>query len=206
MGAVSSDALGKHAKKSRECILDAAASLFSQNGYKGTTLRDIAKLTNMKAGSLYYHFSSKEELVLEILTIGLSNIIDTVVHDVEALPENASAKDVLVTAARGHLFALLEKPDYTATSIRNYGQLPADVQERGRVVRDKYENMWRKWLKKAQDDGDIRASVNLKVLRLTMLGSLNRTQAWYKKGALSIDDIAKSQVDIYWCGIGNDSE
>jgi len=204
MGAVASHVIGKNARKSRECILDAAASLFSQNGYKGTTLRDIAKLTNMKAGSLYYHFSSKEELVLEILTIGLSNIIDTVVHDIDALPEGASAKDILVTAARGHLFALLEKPDYTSTSIRNYGQLPEDVQKRGRLVRDKYENMWRKWLQQAQDDGHIRSSVNLKVLRLTMLGSLNRTQAWYKKGDLSIDDIAKSQIDIYWCGIGNE--
>ncbi|OUR86920.1 TetR family transcriptional regulator, partial [Cycloclasticus sp. 44_32_T64] len=66
-------------KKTREKILDAAASLFSQQGYNGTALRDIASALDMKAGSLYYHFDSKEQLVLEILKIGLENIIQTVI-------------------------------------------------------------------------------------------------------------------------------
>ncbi|ORU94753.1 MAG: TetR family transcriptional regulator [Cycloclasticus sp. symbiont of Poecilosclerida sp. M] len=190
--------------KSRGAILDAAAFLFSQHGYKGTTLRDIAAALDMKAGSIYYHFSSKEELVLEILTIGLSNIIDTVVRDVEALPKNSSTKEVLVTAAKAHLFALLEKGDYTSTSIRNYGQMPEAVQKEGLVIRDKYENMWRKWLQQAQDKGEIKKSINLKVLRLSLLGSFNRTLAWYKKGEMSVSDIAESQVEIFWSGIAGD--
>lgn len=192
--------------KSREVILDAAASLFSQYGYNGTTLRKIAKEIDMKAGSLYYHFSSKEELVSEILTIGLGNIIDTVVRDVDALPENASTKEVLVTAAKAHLFALLEKGDYTSTSIRNYGQMPEEVQKEGLLIRDKYEDMWRKWLQQAQDDGEIKKSINLKVLRLSLLGSFNRTLAWYKKGELSIEEIAKSQVEIFWDGIAGENK
>jgi len=189
------------AKKSREDILNASAALFSQHGYKGTALRDIAATLGMKAGSLYYHFASKEELVLEILTIGLRNIIDTVVRDVEALPKDASLKKVLVTAAKAHLFALLEKGDYTSTSIRYYGQMPPGVQKEGRILRDKYEDMWRIWLQRAQDAGDIKPSINLKVLRLSLLGSLNQTLAWYKKGDLTIDEIAESQIDIYWDGV-----
>jgi len=188
-------------RRTRDDILDASAQLFSEHGYKGTTLRDIAAALDMKAGSLYYHFSSKEELVLEILTIGLGNIFDTVVREVEALPATASSKEVLVTAAKGHLYALLEKGDYTSTSIRNYGQMPADVQVQGRIIREKYENLWRRWLQKAQDKGDIHASVNLKVFRLSLLGSLNRTLAWYKPGELSVDEIAECQIDIFWHGI-----
>ena len=191
----------KKVNKSRVAILDAAASLFSQHGYKGTTLRDIAKLTHMKAGSIYYYFSSKEELVLEVLSIGLENIIDTVVKDVEALPTGASTKDVLITATNAHLVALLEMGDYTSTSIRNYGQLPEAAQKEGRIIREKYEDMWRVWLQKAQDTGEIRPSINVKILRLSLLGSLNRTLAWYKKGEMTIEEIAKSQIDIYWNGI-----
>jgi len=76
-------------KKTRERILDASAALFSKQGYNGTALRDIAKSLDMKAGSLYYHFDSKEQLVLEILKIGLENIINTVLARVNALPEDA---------------------------------------------------------------------------------------------------------------------
>lgn len=192
-------------KKTKENILDAAAALFSKHGYNGTALRDIADALEMKAGSLYYHFDSKEQLVLEILTIGLENIIDTVIRRVEELPENSSSKEILVAAAKGHLGALLEKGDYTSTSIRNYGQMPAAVQKEGRIIRDRYESMWRKWLVKAQEKGDIKANIDLKILRLSILGALNRTLAWYsKKGDLSIDEIAEIQVGFVWDGIATD--
>lgn len=190
-------------KKTKENILNVAAALFSEYGYNGTSLRDIAQKLDMKAGSLYYHFDSKEQLVLEILTIGLKNIIDTVIRKVDELPKNSSSKDVLLAAAKGHLTALLEKGDYTSTSIRNYGQMPKAVQEEGRVLRDKYEEMWRRWLLKAQEKGDIKASVDLKIFRLSLLGVLNRTLAWYKKGDLTIDQIAETQVGFFWDGISD---
>ena len=180
-------------KNTREKILDAAAALFSRQGYNGTALRDIAAALDMKAGSLYYHFDSKEQLVLEILKLGLENIINTVI--------TRTTEEVLIEAAKGHLTALLEKGDYTSTSIRNYGQMPAAVQEKGRGIRDKYENMWRKWLVAAQKRGDIDASVDLKILRLSLLGSLNRTLAWYSPGEKTIDEIAEIQVGFFWNGI-----
>ena len=188
-------------KNPREKILDAAAALFSRQGYNGTALRDIAAALDMKAGSLYYHFDSKEQLVLEILKLGLENIINTVITRVNALPEGSTTEEVLIEAAKGHLTALLEKGDYTSTSIRNYGQMPAAVQEEGRGIRDKYENMWRKWLVAAQKRGDIDASVDLKILRLSLLGSLNRTLAWYSPGEKTIDEIAEIQVGFFWNGI-----
>lgn len=201
MSTVEAPKANNKVKKTRERILDASAALFSQQGYNGTALRDIASALDMKAGSLYYHFDSKEQLVLEILKIGLENIINTVITRVNALPEDSSTKDVLIEAAKGHLAALLEKGDYTSTSIRNYGQMPEAVQEEGRVIRDKYESMWRKWLVKAQKKGDIDASVDLKILRLSLLGALNRTLAWYSPGAKSIDEIAEIQVGFFWDGI-----
>lgn len=182
-------------------ILDVSAKLFSRYGYNGTVLRDIAQALDMKAGSLYYHFDSKEQLVLEVLTIGIENIIDTVQREVDALPLNCSSKGIVQAAAKGHLLALLEKGDYTSTSIRNLGQLPEPVQEEVLVIRDRYEDMWRKWLLDAQTNGEIKADVNLKVLRLSILGVLNRTLAWYKKGELTIEEIAGMQMGYFWDGV-----
>ncbi len=189
------------ANKTRANILDVSAKLFSQYGYNGTVLRDVANALDMKAGSLYYHFGSKEQLVLEVLMIGIESIIDTVTKEVGALPENCSSRELIHAAAKGHLSALLEKGDYTSTSIRNLGQLPESVQDKVLVIRDRYEDMWRNWLLEAQKKGDIKQSVNLKILRLSLLGVLNRTLAWYKKGDLSIEEIATIQVEFFWDGI-----
>lgn len=183
-------------------ILDVSAKLFSTKGYHGTVLRDIAKALDMKAGSLYYHFDSKEQLVLEVLKIGMENIIDTVTRAVDQLPEGASSKDILLAATKGHLAALLGKGDYASTSSRNLGQLPKSIQTEAQVIRDKYEDMWRNWLKDAQDNGSIRADANIKILRLSIFGTLNRTLAWYKKGDLSIDEIAEIQAGFIWNGVG----
>jgi len=187
--------------KTKTKILDVSARMFSKQGYNGTVLRDIANELNMKAGSLYYHFESKEQLVLEVLNIGLQNITDKVMAAIDALPEDATSRERLFAAAKGHLTALLEKGDYTSTSIRNLGLLPDSVLEEVMVSRKKYENMWRTWIEEAQAKGDIRADINIKVLRLSIFGALNRTVAWYKEGELTINEIAEIQMGFLWDGI-----
>ena len=51
-----------------QAVLDAGAKLFATKGYKATTMRDIASEAGMLPGSLYYHFESKQDLLLEIYT------------------------------------------------------------------------------------------------------------------------------------------
>lgn len=47
----------------RERILQAALDLFSQNGYAGTSVRQIAAHVGLKPSSLYSHFDGKEEIL-----------------------------------------------------------------------------------------------------------------------------------------------
>jgi AcrR family transcriptional regulator len=51
----------------REAILDTSAKLFSQQGYKEVSIRDIAQACGMTNAALYYHFKNKEDLFLEML-------------------------------------------------------------------------------------------------------------------------------------------
>ncbi|WP_436861770.1 TetR family transcriptional regulator [Staphylococcus caeli] len=46
----------------KEQIIENAISLFSENGYEGTTLNQIASSVDIKKASLYYHYASKEEI------------------------------------------------------------------------------------------------------------------------------------------------
>src|SRR3954467_8164786 len=49
-------------RDTKRVVLDSPAKLFRIHGYAATSLRDIAAAAGMKAGSLYYHFSSKDEI------------------------------------------------------------------------------------------------------------------------------------------------
>ncbi len=51
----------------RERVLHVAQALFAERGYRGTSLRDIAKRIGIKAPSLLHHFPSKQQLYLAVL-------------------------------------------------------------------------------------------------------------------------------------------
>jgi AcrR family transcriptional regulator len=51
----------------RDRVLQAAQALFAERGYRGASLRDIARRIGVKAPSLLHHFSSKQQLYLAVL-------------------------------------------------------------------------------------------------------------------------------------------
>lgn len=56
---------GKEA--TRERILEAATTVFAASGYSVATMDEIARVSGLSKGSLYFHFSSKEELFLALM-------------------------------------------------------------------------------------------------------------------------------------------
>jgi len=55
------------AERTRERILASALALFVKNGYENTTLTDVAARLKMTKGAVYWHFSSKEKLLVAIV-------------------------------------------------------------------------------------------------------------------------------------------
>jgi AcrR family transcriptional regulator len=56
----------RRGEATRERILDVALDLFNQRGYEGTSLREIAERLGVTKAALYYHFKSKEEILLAL--------------------------------------------------------------------------------------------------------------------------------------------
>jgi AcrR family transcriptional regulator len=54
------------APDTRDRILDIALDLFTEQGYDGTSLRQIADQLGVTKAALYYHFTSKEEILLAL--------------------------------------------------------------------------------------------------------------------------------------------
>jgi TetR/AcrR family transcriptional regulator, transcriptional repressor for nem operon len=50
--------------RTREQVLEQAAALFNQYGYRGASIGDVMEATGLKKGGIYRHFASKDELAL----------------------------------------------------------------------------------------------------------------------------------------------
>ena len=188
--------------KTQQLILDAAAKCFSKQGFHGTPLKDIAETVNMKAGSLYYHFPSKEMLMQEVLNKSVQLIYNTVKDEVAKLESNAAFPELLRAAIRGHLIAILTYSDYTSASIRNYGQFPEAVHLASQSSRDDYEQFWRDFFQ-AEAEGAIRPGVDKHLLRLTIFGGMNWASVWFESkdtDGANVESIADFQADLFLNG------
>ena len=188
--------------RTRARILDSAARVFSQNGYAATRLTDIAEAADVKQGSLYYYFDSKDTLVAEMLRLGLKKTHEHVVSAVEALGAEASAIARLGAAIHAHAEAVIEAVDYTAANARILGQLPEELRKRHiRVDQRPYAKLWDGLLSDALDAGEIRDDLDLQTLRLLILGSLNWTVEWPDRAKRSPEKIANLLISALFDGI-----
>ena len=167
---------GPRAHNRRREILDAAAGLFARRGYHAASMREIAAAAGMLPGSLYYHFPSKDELLLAVYEDGVRRIaerLDAAVAGAEAPWARLEAGCV------AHLEMLLEAGgDYAQVVIRVRPEDCPAMAARLIALRDDHEDRF-----KALIAGlDLPAKSDRQALRLMLLGALNWTQTWYRPG------------------------
>ena len=189
------------APDSRQMILETAARLFRRDGYAATTLRAIAADCDMKAGSIYYHFASKDVIVAEVLDIGVRRVFDAVKQAVDALPPGTGLADTLRCAIETHLRALLLAHDFTSANIRILGQVPLPVREAHRALRRRYERYWVTLLSGLRQRGDIRATSDLNRTVFFLFGAMNWATEWYDERKSPLAVVAGELADLVAHGL-----
>ncbi len=188
-------------ERTRRRILDAAALVLRRKGFAGARLSDIARVAGMQAGSLYYHFSSREELVAEVMRTGVAEVQARMQAGLAALPADASHRDRLATAIALHLTAVLEQSDYASATIKLFGQVPKDIQKQQLANERAYGKQWRQLLRDARDAGEIRGDLNLSAMRMMIVGALNWAVEWYHPEDGPAEDIARDFVEMVLHGL-----
>jgi AcrR family transcriptional regulator len=163
-------------------ILESAAKLFRRQGFSATTLRQIASVAQIKAGSIYYYFDSKEAILDEVLDRGLRHVFESVKTAVKQAGK-VSHRRRIGLAIEAHLVALLETSDFTSANIRIYGQLPEHLKKPQRPLRQAYAKYWDQLFFNARRAGEIRADIEIVPLRIFVLGALNWTIEWFRLGS-----------------------
>ncbi|MFO7937485.1 MAG: TetR/AcrR family transcriptional regulator [Kiritimatiellia bacterium] len=117
------------AEKTRLKILKAALDIFSKKGYDKTTFQKIADRIKLSKGAIYWHFSSKPELLKQLVVY----IVDEAIGDqriINSQPENFDelrtglkewmARVIEVPANRKHIKMLLNL-DWSRPALKNVG-------------------------------------------------------------------------------------
>ena len=168
-----------------EPLLDAAANRFARQGYRETTVREIAADVEMLPGSVYYHFPSKEHLLLEVYREGVERLcarVDAAVDSAGDDPWNRLER-VLIA----HLETVLDQSDYARVLIRVLPDSLPDIAEQLRAMRDAYEQRFVDVI----DSLDLPDSADRTMLRLFLLGAANWAEIWYQPDRSSPAEIAR---------------
>lgn len=173
----------------RRLILDHAARLLRSNGYHQTSLREIAEAVGIRKASLYYHFSSKEEIVEAVVNDGVRLVQEAVMHALQVAAE-AAPRQRLEAAIAAHLAALHGHSDYTCASIKVFSFGDNPTPDSVRATRRAYDDLWRALIEELAGAGVLAPGIAPDRLRLFLLGAMNGSVDWYREGRFDITQLS----------------
>jgi len=121
-------------------VVAAAARLFHERGYRGTSIEEIGTAVGMTGPAVYRHFASKDAILAELVL----RSFERAERDVAAAVEGArSPRDGLAEIVRRTVVHAIEETDLVALAEREGRNLSPDMRKRiGRSQRVHY-GQWR---------------------------------------------------------------
>jgi AcrR family transcriptional regulator len=128
------------AQDTRQRILDVAGELFTEHGYDVTSLREIADRLGFTKAALYYHFQSKEQILLALLE-PVQALVADLLGRLEAAADPEQWGDALcwaigLMASKMSVFRLLQRNRSAIEQLGGWQELMVDhMQMHERVER-----------------------------------------------------------------------
>lgn len=189
--------------KPREVILDVATRLFSETGYAGTTMREIANAVGVLPGSLYAHIDGKETLLYEIVEGGIDRFLDAAA-EAGKIEDPADRTRATVKA---HLGVVAESPERTLVVFHQWRYLEGDNQARVLDKRKRYEDVFVKIIDDGIASGAFSARIDAKIAVLSILGSLNWAAEWFRPdGPEGPEEVGERLADTILWGLLRETE
>ena len=156
--------------KSKQRILNIASKLFSEFGFLGVSMEDIARRLDITKAGLYYHFKSKKDLYLQVLESAFQNLTRTL--DKQFL-EKKSLKQKFSQLIKNYIhFSLKEKNLIQAITLKTSDIDPAITNyiiKLRKQINKKFQIHLKKTFKKKQGRGH-----NLQFVSSSLLGTMDR--------------------------------
>lgn len=184
----------------RRELLDTAAEVFAAQGYNATTVRKIADAAGMLAGSLYYHFDSKESMLDEILSAFLTELWDGYDTVLAAGLDPRQTIEALVTESFREIdrhraaVAIYQKESRTLSAQPRFHYL-SDSQQ-------KFEKAWLGTLERGVEAKVFRADLDIRLTYRFVRDTVWVAASWYRPGGQhSPEEIARQYLSMVLDGI-----
>ncbi|MFJ5777236.1 TetR/AcrR family transcriptional regulator [Streptomyces sp. NPDC093094] len=184
----------------RRELLDTAAEVFAEQGYNATTVRKIADHAGMLAGSLYYHFDSKESMLEEILRGFLDELWDGYDTVLGARLGPRETLEALVTESFREIdrhraaVAIYQKESRQLAGQERFAFL-AESQRR-------FETAWLATLERGVADRVFRDDLDVRLTYRFVRDTVWVAASWYRPGGHhSPEEIARQYLSMVLDGI-----
>ncbi len=180
-----------------EQIYFAAARLFVDKGYSGTSMSDIAQSVGMTKAGLYYFIESKENLLYTIMSYGMDRLHREVVDPAVAAVDPLDRLRIIV---RNHVEnigrAQDEKGNPITIVVNEMMGLTGDLRAQIDARKREYLEFVRDTLRQLDGQGQLHKDVDIPVAAFSILGMVTWMTHWHRPGGrLTLDQIADLITD-----------
>jgi AcrR family transcriptional regulator len=193
------------APETRDAVLDAAAAMFNERGYLGTSVDDIADVLGSTKGRIYHLYRSKTDLFLDVhlasLTMMLS-LVRPIADDASLAPP-----EKLRRMAFAQVMAIMTSEPLQKAGLQGLQRHHLDIStlrrqkamQRVIEMRDEYENVFARVLNEGIATNDF-ANVPPRLVTKPLQGALNWTLVWFdperRSSRKEIEEIALKIADF----------
>jgi AcrR family transcriptional regulator len=182
----------------RAAVLETAAHLFMERGYRSTSLRELASLLKITKPALYYYFQNKEQILVECYRAGIASIEgllgEAELNDGNGLERVEVYLRVYATAIVSHDFGRC------VAMLDDYELSPAARRE-VRALKRRIDASIRGCIEEGIEDGSI-TDCDPKLAAFAAAGAINWIGTWYRPdGGLSREAIATGFAQLLTRGL-----
>jgi AcrR family transcriptional regulator len=176
-----------------ERIRRAATRLFMERGYHGTPVRALAQVLRMEAGSLYYHFPSKQRILADVLEATIDDLLDGLRR---AVAGARGPREKLAAAVRFHVLFHTRRREEAFVSGSELRSLSPGHRRAIITRRDRYERVFRDVLLQGVQAG-VFAVADVKVAGMAILTMGTGVAAWFsEEGRLGPEAVAEQYAGM----------
>ena len=177
--------------RSPESLVRAAVQLFEKNGYRNTTIDDIADAAGMAKPTVYQYVRSKSALLEQMF----STVLERLEEDLQHIRSVPSAHEQVLLLVQGVISAGTELHPYFRIFFGEELELPPGTRTHFRQWARRVTDEVTSVLAEAQAAGVVRSDVDPKIAAFFLIGMLTSVSRWYVPGGdLRGEDIALSAL------------
>ena len=184
----------------KEVIIQKAATLFKEKGFKAASMRELADIVGVEAASLYNHIKSKNEL-LNIICFDVANRYIQKMDEIEN--EKISSLDKLAKLLRYHIHGMIHHFDEVYVSDREWKHLDnpylSNLQTQRRNYRKRIAAIIEDGIKKKEIK-----KIDAPTAVLIMLHAISGIESWHRsKQKISGKELEENMITILIGGLKN---